>query len=98
MISVRVENESGDAVQLDSHTVTDLKTNEQLSFEQSVEADGTYLIYSDKYADGHKQTSRTLLFEGMLSGATVVSQEYQVSADCCHVQLVEGPQTIVIQQ
>lgn len=98
MISVTVENENGEAVLLDSHTVTDLKDNEQLSFDQSVETEGTYLIYSDKYADAHQNTNRTLVFEGMLNGAVVVSQEYQVAADCCHVQLVDGPQTIVIQQ
>ncbi len=96
-ITVSVENESGEPVQLDSYTVTDLKANEQLSIDQSLNTEGNYVIYSDKYVKEHQNTERTLVFEGMLSGSVVVTEEYRVAADCCHVTLVEGSRTLVVQ-
>lgn len=97
-LTVTVKDSAGEAVMLDSYTVTDLKADEQLSFEQSASDPGSYVLYSDKYANDHQNTERSLVFEGMKDGAVVVSETYEVAADCCHIQLLEGDLSLTINE
>ncbi|MEZ5018206.1 MAG: hypothetical protein R2800_14200 [Flavipsychrobacter sp.] len=55
-----------------------------------------YTVLSDYYMNVFKNRSDHFRFIGIKDGKTVIDQEYFITADCCHIKKVTGPDTITI--
>lgn len=95
-ITVNVLDNEGNPVALDSLKLVDLKNGEDLTPEltddalQLMRERGTYPIFSDQYVQEYHQQQLEINFSGFIDGKEVVSENYQVGADCCHVYYVSG--------
>lgn len=101
-IGVSVKNTSGGAVPLDSFKVTDTASGTDLTLvanDQEFEDyknNGFYPIFSDAYRLQYQNKSTTISFKGFIGNDIVVTEEFVVGADCCHVSLISGTTDIVI--
>lgn len=55
---------------------------------QIAQQNGIYPLVNDLSFEVNQM--HQLRFEGLINGQTVVTQNYTVSTDCCHVSLVSG--------
>lgn len=99
-ITVSVEDATGDAVSLDNFEVIDTATGENLAESTTAEEyhndQGIYPIISDVYRTKYQNKTATLLFNGFIGDEQVVNEEFEIGADCCHVSLIAGNRTIVL--
>ncbi|MEP2056817.1 MAG: hypothetical protein ABJJ05_03370 [Maribacter litoralis] len=99
-ITVSVKDEAGDAVSLDNFEVIDTATGENLAESTTAEEyhndQGIYPIISDAYRTKYQNNTATLLFKGFIGDEQVVNEEFEIGADCCHVSLIAGNRTIVL--
>ena len=99
MIQISIKDSLNNPVRLDSYEVRIIKTNQVLpvNTDSSIMAQGFYNLLTDseiKYISG----SGTLLrFMGFINNQDIVSAEYIADQDGCHVNLVSGPQAIIIE-
>ena len=102
-IMVRIENPGGEPVALDSFKVTDLKSDKDLTMAvpaadfELMRDNGSYPIFSDHYSREYRNKETGINFKGFVDDQEVVSADFRVGADCCHVMLVSGDPTIVIE-
>ncbi|ODS82148.1 MAG: hypothetical protein ABS46_09610 [Cytophagaceae bacterium SCN 52-12] len=102
-VSVQLKDKNGAPVRLDSFRVTRLPegqnitpayTGQQLD---SYRDYGTYPVATDSDDSLFpKFTPTRVLFEGFIGEREVVSAEYVVKFDCCHVEWVSGERSIVV--
>jgi hypothetical protein len=103
-IFITVEDPSGVKIPLDSIAVTDTDTGEDLTLDISLQEfqmfreQGQYPLYDDSYKAGHRNMERLVTFTGFIDAMAVVSGNYVVAADCCHVRLVSGDQLLILEQ
>lgn len=57
---------------------------------------GSYIVFSDSYADEYQNKTTTIRFTGFIDSVQVVSSEFIVGADCCHVKMITENTTIGI--
>ncbi|WP_411029212.1 hypothetical protein [Spongiimicrobium sp. 3-5] len=99
---VSVKDSDDEAVALDQFKVTDVNSGEDLTrlFDEATlamfKAEGRYPLYDDLYLQGHENTTREIRFMGTINDEEVVNETYVVAADCCHVSLVSGNLSPVI--
>ena len=93
-INVSVSDMNQNPVALDSFTVTDLANGNDitvtLSAQELTEAQetGLYPLTQDGVLDLNE--ARQIQFRGFINDQEVVSSDYTVSTDCCHVGLDSG--------
>lgn len=58
---------------------------------------GTYIVFSDKYADEYQNKTTVIQFIGLIDSEEVVWSEFTVGADCCHVKMITENTTIKIE-
>lgn len=58
--------------------------------------DGIYVVFSDNYADEYQNKTVTIRFTGFIDAEQVVSEEFTVGADCCHVKMITNSNVINI--
>ncbi|WP_435622917.1 hypothetical protein [Flagellimonas sp.] len=93
-INVSVTDMNQNPVALDSFTVTDLGSGNDmtiaLSAQELAEAQqtGLYPLTQDGVLDLNE--ARRIQFRGFVNDEEVVSGDYTVSTDCCHVGLDSG--------
>lgn len=92
---VTVSDTNGNPVALDSFSVTDVDTGEDLTRTLSAEefaqvrALGAYPLYDDLTDANNPGISRLVVFQGSL-GQESISSEYEVGRGCCHAGTPEG--------
>jgi hypothetical protein len=99
-VSVKIFDLSGDPIIFDHHRTIVKETNEVI-FEKELTS---VPPYSQKYHTiltdnemSHLAISGTfLVFEGLINDVVVLSQEYVIGHDCCHIELIEGPKEIIM--
>lgn len=95
-IVVSIEDGEGNPVALNKYKVIDLKDGRDLSLDvsesefQMMRERGTYPIFSDKHFRDYARQELNINFTGFIEGEKVVSEDYKVGADCCHVYYVAG--------
>ena len=93
-ISITIINQSQIPVALDSFKVIDKETGVDysilLSTNQFILAQetGRYPLVND--ASFGLNEEYTLQFKGYINNTEVVSSTYEVSTDCCHINLISG--------
>ncbi|MGI9550413.1 MAG: hypothetical protein ACR2MT_04370 [Aurantibacter sp.] len=100
-LTVKVVDSQSQPVALDSYKVVltangsditpDFIDNDILSGEP-----GTYIVFSDNYADEYQNKTTVIRFTGFIDTEEVVSSEFTVGADCCHVMMITDNTTITI--
>lgn len=99
---ITVEDKSGVKIPLDSFEVTETTTAKVLTPEYTAQEfqifrqQGSYPLYDDSYMAEHQNKERLLTFKGFIDAMTVVSGNYVVAADCCHVSLISGDEVLLI--
>ncbi|RYD50844.1 MAG: hypothetical protein EOP52_12705 [Sphingobacteriales bacterium] len=95
-VSLRVVDASGKPVKLDSYqTVLSGKGTAVLSGDAAASMlDGTYPVVTDEWVANHKNTTAKMIFIGMVGNKPVVTETFEIKADCCHVSKVSGKESI----
>ncbi|WP_396632843.1 hypothetical protein [Maribacter sp. R86514] len=102
-ITVSVKDASGEPVSLDSYEVIDNEIGENLATDfngdeyQYLKEQGFYPILSDANRIQYQNTTATLTFKGFRTNEEVINEDYEVGADCCHVNLFSGNTEIVLE-
>lgn len=102
-VTVSVKDASGEPVSLDSYEIIDNETGENLATDfngdeyQYLKEQGFYPIISDANRVQYQNSTATLTFKGIIDNKEVINEDYQVGADCCHVNLISGNTEIVLE-
>ncbi|WP_300024206.1 hypothetical protein [uncultured Maribacter sp.] len=102
-ITVSVKDASGEAIALSSYEVIDTETGENIASDfngdeyQYYKEQGLYPILSDANRSQYQNLTATLTFKGFIDNEAIINETYEVGADCCHVSLIEGETTIVLE-
>ncbi|MEM9324898.1 MAG: hypothetical protein AAGA85_04560 [Bacteroidota bacterium] len=89
---------SGEPVVLDEFEKTIVATGEILDHGDWLGQlmPGSYVIAQDSDFDKVDCDGTAIRFEGYLDGQSVVDEIFVVGRDCCHIFLVEGPDSLTI--
>lgn len=82
----------GSPASLDEVSVTNLDTDESLTFQWDLTPG--YAIADDSMLETVDMDGHRIELVGSIAGEEVVRQTFLVGHDCCHVILLEGPTTI----
>lgn len=96
-ISVQIVDSAGKEIKLTKARVSSSFLENEINPLEEPMTGGNYGVLNDshmQYLDNRK--ARPFLFEGWVDDALVVSQEYLIRHDCCHVVRESGPEQIVI--
>ncbi|WP_224484343.1 hypothetical protein [Robertkochia aurantiaca] len=102
MIHIKIRNAEGGAVALDSYRVVRKDNGSDLGLEpeqtaiQNMRETGEYLLIDDSFSEQLRNSEQVVKFEGFKDGEMIVSEDYTVGADCCHVRLISGNPELVI--
>lgn len=94
-ILVNIVDMDGEAVSLDSYTVTNLDTETPVTFDPLVWIN-VYPIADDSMLDEIPQDGQRIELVGLLNGEEVVRETFLIGHDCCHIVLLDGKTTISI--
>lgn len=96
-IGVDLFYENGDPVFLDSYEVREIESGKirDINWDKKF---NTYAIASDFDREEFYGKKIKLQFIGKIDGQEVVREDYTVTADCCHVKMLEGNKTVVVKQ
>ncbi|MFO7720604.1 MAG: hypothetical protein R6W85_09225 [Gillisia sp.] len=95
-IAITIKDSEGNPVGLDSFRVINTANGNELNFRindsefQYLREIGTYPIFTDLFSGEFRQREITINFKGFIDEAEVVSSNYEVGADCCHVYYIRG--------
>ncbi len=102
-INVQLKDENGAAVKLDSFRIIRLPEGKDITppYQEhhfdSFRSYSSYPVATDSDDSRFpKFTPTRVLFEGFIEEKKVVSAEYVVQFDCCHVKWVSGERDIVV--
>ncbi len=93
-IEISVVDDNQNPVALDAIEVTDLNTGQDqtiaLSPEEFTQAQntGVYPLITDGILGDNEE--RRLQFKGFQNNEEVISSDYTVATDCCHIALISG--------
>jgi hypothetical protein len=96
MVTVEVKDQQGNKVILDEYYTIREKTNDKLTLQSHMPDSGTYTVLDDNFVATLKNASEQFRFVGKKNGVEVVNEQYTISADCCHINKVNGKSTVTI--
>jgi hypothetical protein len=102
-ISVSVKDVSGEVIILDTYEVIDSAIGMDLVADfngdeyEYYKEQGLYPILSDANRLTYQNKTATLIFKGYIANEEIVTETYEVGADCCHVSLLNGNTEIVLE-
>ncbi len=100
--NVTLKDTSGAAVSLDSFSVTDGDTKEELTKKldstsyRIAQNTGTYPLYDDLSGSSGPVERRTLVFSGFIGQQAVITAQYDVFSDCCSSSITNGRLELVV--
>jgi hypothetical protein len=101
-IVVTIKDSENNPVALDSFKVTNLENGNDLSREinnaefEAMRENGVYPLFGDEYARDFSNKEVEINFKGYIDNQEIISSDYKVGADCCHVILISGDTEISI--
>ena len=98
MVSLDLFDTDGEKIYLDS-SKTFLKGKviySQNYLQSGFSAIPYHVVITDSEMNIISSEGSNLQFNGWIDGALVVEADYIVSKDCCHIEKVQGPETITI--
>lgn len=96
IITVSIVDSNGNPVALDDFKITNEDNGNDLTISisetefQMMRERGTYPLFSDLHRQEYSGRELEINFTGYINGGAVVSADYRVGADCCHVYYVSG--------
>jgi len=102
-LNVEITDASGVVIPLDAFEVTIKETGEDITREVSgpefevLRQSGTYPLFGDEFAERYRNEREEIVFRGFIAENEVVSHNYIVGADCCHVLILAGNPKIIIE-
>ncbi len=88
-ISTRVTDAGGSPVLLDDYYTTRNSNGQQIRISATIH-DGYYPILDDSYQQSLACTQEVFIFHGFKNGTEVVSANYTLGADQCHIVFLKG--------
>lgn len=95
-IGVKMKYEDGTPVVLDNYEVIEVATGKVRDVPNWGEEFHTYTIASDLDREEFLGKEIELQLVGKIGEKTVVTENYVVSANCCHTYLVKGDKEVVV--
>ena len=101
-ILVYIKDDLDNPVALDSIKVTISENGNDITREvndlewQMFRQNGTYPLFGDEYAKDYQNMELEINFKGFINDLEVVSANFIVGADCCHVILISGNTNLII--
>ena len=101
-IMVSIKDSENNPVALDSIKVTNLENGNDLTREinnfefEAMREYGSYPLFGDEYARDFSNKEVEINFKGYVENLEIISSDYKVGADCCHVIHISGDTEIVI--
>ena len=94
-ITLEIVDINDNPVILDSFKTTREDTGEEIESNENLHQN-FYPIINDNYQNEIAQKEINLKFTGFINNIEVLSTNYVVSADCCHIELISGKTKIVL--
>jgi hypothetical protein len=97
-LTVQIKDADGEPALLDSaysiHSASGkvYKNNEALMMLDP----GTFILWTDGELDITEKDGSKIRFEGWRSGKKVISEDYLIGHDCCHIELLEGNEIVIL--
>ena len=96
-VTVQVLNQSNEAVALNrTESVLDDGTILETDLPIQIGTEVYYVVANDNHMDLLPDDSNVVTFTGWIDNQVVVTQQYIISKDCCHIDRQEGPELITI--
>ncbi len=101
-IVVTIKDSENNPVVLDTYKVTNLENGDDLTRElnnaefEAMRENGVYPLFGDEYARDFSNKEVEINFKGYIDIQEIISSDYKVGADCCHVILISGDPEISI--
>ncbi|WP_345005880.1 hypothetical protein [Snuella lapsa] len=102
-LTVTIKDTNDIPVALDSFKVIAVVSGNDLTRETSsselalMQQNGTYPLFGDEYTNTYRNKEIEVQFRGFKNSQQIVTENYVVAADCCHVFLVSGTTNLTIQ-
>ncbi|MGM0580451.1 MAG: hypothetical protein ACQETL_07215 [Bacteroidota bacterium] len=97
-ITLEITTPEGEAVILDNfYTFHDSRKKFEFELDDHQKGTGFYPVITDSEIDELEREGTTLIFVGEKDGRNIVEHQMVIGHDCCHVQLIEGEDKIVIE-
>jgi hypothetical protein len=102
-IPVRITNQHGEPLQLDDYYTIKTSTRDKISFrnlagDSLLKAAGRYLVLSDSQHNLTVEDGASFEFCGFKNGHEVVRQAFRIGRDQCHVQLISGRSSVMVEE
>lgn len=97
VVSVEIKNGSDKPILLDSISVIKSGSSDVLFTANPTNTDGVYKLISDTEINDIIKEGTDVTFYGYLNDLQIVSENYKVGHDCCHVVYIGGTQVVIIQ-
>jgi hypothetical protein len=101
-IVVSIQDSDSDPIALDSFEVViigtgiDITRNVNESEFEIMKQHGTYPLFGDEYQQSYANREVELNFKGIINNQIIVNKDFTVGANCCHINLVSGNTSIII--
>jgi len=96
-VNLEIVDNSNAAVQLDDYyTLIESGTQFKIDKSESNPLEGIYPVASDAQLNLLSFEGTVLTFVGVIDNQNVVEHQMTIGKDCCHIQLVEGEDRIII--
>jgi hypothetical protein len=96
-VTLEVVDTDGEPVALDDYnTFIDSKNEFKIDKADSNPAEGIYPVASDAQMNLLSFEGTVLTFVGVIDDQNVVEHQMTIGKDCCHIQLLEGEEKIVV--
>lgn len=95
-ISITITNQENEAYVLDSYRTIVKRNSNSFINEDGVTEDGIYNVITDLEKEHTSFEGENFIFEGIKDSTIIVSEEFVVKKDCCHIYYVSGNQNFTI--
>jgi len=96
-VSLQIQDSDGNPVLLDDfYTFYDSRKKFEYTLDDFDAEEGIYPVLTDAELDEIEKEGTTLIFVGEKDGANIVEHQMVIGHDCCHIQLLEGDNKIII--
>ncbi|MBJ6369683.1 hypothetical protein [Snuella sedimenti] len=102
-LTLTIKDSNDMPVALDSFKVVAVISGDDLTRETNsselalMQQNGTYPLFGDEHANTYQNKELEVQFRGFKDDQQIVSENYVVAADCCHVFLVSGTTEVVLE-
>ncbi|WP_375578827.1 hypothetical protein ABWH96_17655 [Marivirga tractuosa] len=99
LILLEITTPQGEPVVLDDfYTFLDSRKKFEFDLDDFQLGSGTYPVITDAELEELNREGTTFIFVGEKDGKNLVEHQMVIGHDCCHVQLIEGDNKIVIEE